>query len=261
MRALAALVVLSFALAACDSSGVDPVVPDANPVTSEPGSSEPASVALPLAVGNEWTYRVVQTNYQLGGAPVPPVPSDTTSETVRVTGTVEIEGETWYTLGRTGRAFVFPELVANRDDGLYARGGSAATGYTPAVKRAVYPAPVGTHFGIAYWAGGVEGSPTGFEGDQDVTLKRTDLPFTVGGVEYEGYLFTLAARRFRLGGVEYPADPLARSLNDLLIPDVGYGQLEVSYWRLSPDSTPTVMELGGVVTMTLQSFTLVEDPG
>jgi hypothetical protein len=252
MRALAPLAVLSFALAACDSSGVDPVVPDTEPV-----SSDPASVALPLAVGNEWTYRVVTTNYQFDGTPYP---ADTTAATVRVTGTVEIEGETWYTVGGTGEAVLFPTLLANRADGLYSRYGSAAGGYTPAVKRAVYPATVGTQFSTSYWTGGVDGG-TGFGSDFDVTLKRDDLPFTVGGVEYEGYFFTVAGQRFRFGGVEYPVDPLARSTHDLLIPDVGYGQLEGAYWRLSHDSSPTVIEVASVITMTLQSFTLVEDPG
>lgn len=252
MRSLAALFALAFFVAACDSTELDTLGPDSEPVASDQGS-----VALPLTVGNEWTYRVVSTNYSPDGTPSP---SQTTSAKVRVTGTVEIEGETWYTTAGSGEAAFFPSFLANRADGLYARGGSLASGYGHAVRIAAYPAAVGTQFGISYWDGDVNGTGV-LTLDQDATLKRTDLPFTVDGADYEGYFFTVAPQRFRLSGVEYRVDPLAPSQHHLLIPDVGYGQYEAAYYAVSGSGSSAFMRRSGLVTMTLVSFTLAEDPG
>ena len=249
MRPFAALVLFSLALAACDSTGVEPVVS-----TPETGTEAPPSVLLPLAVGNAWTYRVVRTRLAADGITVAAVDTLAEPATIRVVGTVEIDGETWYRIAREGaqNAF-FYTLLANRADGLYGRGDYEGA-YV--FKLAAFPAPVGFQFGTSTWAGTVD-NPTGVSTDSDVTLKVTDFATTVGSTAYEGLLFTTVVQRFRIEGTSYEVEAFARPFHNLLVPDVGYARFQGGYYQVVE---PGVMRQNGILTSTLTSFTLVPQP-
>lgn len=249
MRPTAALVLLAFVFAACDSA-----VPAFDIATPETGAESPPSVLLPLTVGNVWTYRVVTTRLADDGVTVLRVDTLSAPTTIRVTGTVVIAGETWYRIGTGGtfNGFLYT-LLANRSDGLYGRS-EDATGY--AFKLAAYPAPVGFQFGTSTWSGTVD-SPQGVTTDSDVTLKVTDLRTTIGTAETSGYLFTSVPQRFRLGRESYEVEAFARPFHHLLVPDVGYAQYQSAYYRVVE---PGVMRQVEIITLTLTAYTLVPPP-
>lgn len=244
-RALGALVCLS-ALAACDSAQTDSGEPEA----LEPQASAPISVIVPLAVGNEWTYQEVFTAYADDGRTVTRVDTVARPATLRITGTVQVSGETYYVTSRTGGASLFPELLTNRRDGLYALSANRPGGPMRVV---AYPASPGTQFGSSTWGASIDDLTT-FTYDSDITLKVTDLPTSIAGTAYEGYLYTVVPRRFRVGGVEYPIDPLSNPFRWLLVPDVGYATYQNQYYQI--DGPTGVMRLLGRVALTLQSFTV-----
>ena len=246
-----ALVAATFAvlLAACDSSEPAATLPP-------PASADPTPVALPLAVGNEWTYRTVETRLENGGATVRSVDTLATSM-LRVTEALDIGGETWFRLVGTERLAVFfdpSRVYANRADGLYVR---AADGSGRPTRLLAFPAQAGAQFTRSFWIGGVD-HPQGLSADSNVSLKVTDLPVTVGVDAYEGFLYTVAPQRFRVGTGRYEVDARSRPFHELVVPNVGYAQYECGYYGAGEDVPAGVFALVSSVRFTLESFTLAQ---
>lgn len=220
MRSLWLLVALGAVLSACDSSGGDPLTP---------APSTPGTVAglVPLSVGNTWVFEGVRTRYDETNGSVTRVDTLAAPDTLRVTGTETIGGETWYRLqSRNGVLNTIQGgLYANRADGVYRR----ASADDPALRLYAYPVEAGFVYGLTN-PFTLDGGGVSFQ--QLLTVKRTDYPVDVAGLDTEGVLYTSLVELLRASNTDYPTANWTPPLRSVLAPGAGFVVLESAYFSI-----------------------------